>query len=103
MIKVSVLYPNEDGKTFDLLYYRDKHIPLVKQLLGSSCVQTSIDKGISGGTPGSKAAYATMGHLYFHSMDDFISAFVPHAKKILHDLPNFTDTSPVFQISEVID
>ncbi len=32
MVKVSVLYPNEEGKSFDMAYYRNKHFPLVQQL-----------------------------------------------------------------------
>jgi len=30
MIKVSVLYPNEKGKKFDMDYYGTKHLPLVQ-------------------------------------------------------------------------
>lgn len=101
MIKFSVLYPNEEGKTFDMAYYCDKHIPLVRQLLGAACVNATVEQGIGGGTPGSKATYIAMGHLYFDKVDDFISSFTPHAEQILADLPNFTATQPVVQISEV--
>ena len=31
MIKVSVMYPNTPGGRFDHDYYRDKHMPLVKE------------------------------------------------------------------------
>ena len=34
MIKVSVLYENTEGKKFDMAYYWNKHIPMVKQKLG---------------------------------------------------------------------
>jgi hypothetical protein len=27
MIKVSVLYPNSEGRTFDISYYCSKHMP----------------------------------------------------------------------------
>ncbi len=30
MIKVTVLYPNEEGKKFDLDYYLNKHLPMVQ-------------------------------------------------------------------------
>jgi len=33
MIKVSVLYPNGDGKSFDMDYYCSKHVPMVAGLL----------------------------------------------------------------------
>jgi len=101
MVKVSALYPNEDGKTFDMSYYCDNHLPMVKQLLGTSCTNVTVEQGIGGGTPGSKATYIAMGHLYFDKVDDFISSFTPHANAIMGDIPNFTDTTPVIQISEV--
>ena len=101
MVKVSVLYPNEEGKTFDMSYYCDKHVPMVRQLLGASCTNAAVEHGIAGGTPGSKATYIAMGHLYFDKVDDFISSFTPHANTIMGDIPNFTDTTPVIQISEV--
>ena len=101
MVKVSVLYPNEEGKTFDMTYYCDKHVPMVRELLGSSCTKAAVEQGIAGGTPGSKATYIAMGHLYFETVDNFVSSFTPHANAIMSDIPNFTDTTPVIQISEV--
>ena len=101
MIKVSVLYPNEEGKKFDMNYYCETHIPLVRKLLGDSYTNTSVDEGVAGGTPGSKAPYFAMGHLYFNKMEDFISSFGPNAGAITGDIPNYTDTIPIIQISEV--
>ena len=34
MIKVSLMYPNREGAKFDMVYYCDRHIPMVQQLLG---------------------------------------------------------------------
>ena len=34
MIKVTVLYENTEGKKFDMAYYCDKHIPMLKHLDG---------------------------------------------------------------------
>jgi uncharacterized protein (TIGR02118 family) len=36
MIKVSVFYPNEEGKKFDWEYYLSKHLPMVKQKFGTA-------------------------------------------------------------------
>ena len=35
-IKVSVLYPNGDGKKFDMDYYCTQHVQMVGGLLGDS-------------------------------------------------------------------
>ena len=37
MIKVSVMYPNEAGASFDHAYYRDIHMPMVAALMGEAC------------------------------------------------------------------
>ena len=44
VIKVSVFYPYGDGKKFDMGYYLNKHIPMVKKLLGASCKGTSVEQ-----------------------------------------------------------
>src|SRR4051812_32207756 len=62
MIKVSVMYPNSPGARFDHEYYRDKHMPLLKARMGSSCKYYTVDKGLAGGTPGVPATYVAMCH-----------------------------------------
>jgi uncharacterized protein (TIGR02118 family) len=42
-----------------------------------------------------------MGHLYFDSVESFQKSFAPHAERIMGDLPNYTDSQPLIQISEV--
>jgi uncharacterized protein (TIGR02118 family) len=101
MIKVSVLYPDRDGSTFDMNYYSSKHIPMVREKLGAACKGVAVEQGVSGATPGSRPAFVAMGHLYFDSVGDFQSAFGPHANAIMADIPNYTDIQPTIQISEV--
>ncbi len=101
MIKVSVLYPNEEGKRFDMEYYCNKHIPLVQGKVGAVLRGVAVEQGLSGMDPGSRALYIAMGHLYFDSVEDFQASFGPHAPEIMADIPNYTDIQPVIQISEV--
>ena len=102
MIKLSVLYPSGEGNTFDMDYYCNKHIPLVANLLGDAVKGATVESGLGSAAPGSKAPYTAMGNLYFESKDSFQSSFAPHAEEIMADLPNFTNTEPTVQISEVI-
>jgi uncharacterized protein (TIGR02118 family) len=101
MIKVSVLYPNNEGSKFDMGYYCNKHIPMVCEKLGAACKSVAVEQGISGAAPGSQPAFVALGHLYFDTVADFQSAFGPHAKTIMADIPNYTDIQPTIQISEV--
>jgi uncharacterized protein (TIGR02118 family) len=101
MIKVSVFYPNGTNNKFDMNYYLTKHIPMVKQKLGSACKNVAVEEGIAGGDPGAPAIYIAMAHLTFDSLDAFRSAFGPHAETIMGDVPNYTNAQPTVQISQI--
>lgn len=102
MIKVTILYPNAEGKTFDLEYYKTRHMPMVASLLGDSLKMYEIDKGISGRTPNDPTPYFAIGYLYFDRLSAYQNSFRAHAEKIRADIPNYTNTQAVIQISEVI-
>jgi uncharacterized protein (TIGR02118 family) len=101
MIKVSVLYPNGADTKFDMNYYLSEHIPMLKQKLGAACKSVAVEQGIAGGAQGAPATYVAMAHLTFDSLDAFQSAFAPHAEAIMGDIPNYTNTQPTVQISQV--
>lgn len=101
MIKVTVFYPHENGKSFDMGYYLDKHIPMVQEMMGEALKGGAVEEGLSGAEPGSPPPYFAMGHLYFETVESFQSAFGPHAEAILGDVPNYTGVQPAVQISEV--
>jgi len=100
MIKVSVFYPNSAGARFDMAYYTSKHMPMVQRLV-TTCKGIAAEKGVAGGTPGSQPTYIAIGHLLFDSVQAFQSGFGPHSEEILGDIPNYTNTQPVIQISEI--
>jgi uncharacterized protein (TIGR02118 family) len=102
VIRVSVLYPNSEGKRFDEDYYVNKHMTMVADKLGSAMVRYEIDKGIGGATPGSPAPFVAGVHMFFDSPQSFQGAFGANAGPIMADIPNYTDIQPTIQISEVI-
>jgi uncharacterized protein (TIGR02118 family) len=102
MIKVSVMYPTTTGARFDHDYYRDKHMPLVQRRMGDACQHYSIDRGLAGGTPGAAAPFVAMCHIFSASLEAFQAGFGPHAQEIMADIANYTDITPVMQISTVV-
>lgn len=102
MIKVSALYPNGKDTHFNMDYYCNRHLPMVLGLLANKVKSGAVEKGLAGGAPGTPADYLAMGHLYFDSVEDFQYSFGPNAEKIMGDVPNFTNSEPVVQISEVM-
>ncbi len=101
MVKVSVLYPNRANTKFDMTYYLNHHIPMVRRRLGSALKGVSVEHGISGEEPGSTAPYIATCHLLFDSVQEFQTSFGPHAQVILEDIPKYTNSEPLLQIGEV--
>ena len=102
MTKVSVFYPNGEGKKFDMNYYTNTHLPMVSGLLGDALKGATVEQGLGSASPGSPAPFLGMGNMYFDSVEAFGNSFGPNAEKIMGDLPNFTNSEPVIQVSEVI-
>lgn len=102
MIKVSVMYPNVPGARFNHDYYRDTHMPMVKARMSESCQYYTVDKGLSGGAPGSPPTYIGMCHIFSESLEAFQAGFGPHTAEIMADIVQYTDLVPVMQISEVM-
>jgi uncharacterized protein (TIGR02118 family) len=61
-----------------------------------------VDKGLAGGRSSEPAPYIGMCHIYCDSVEAFDVALAPHAVEITEDIANYTELTPVFQISEVI-
>ncbi len=61
----------------------------------------TVEQGLGGGAPDAPATYQVMAHLTFDSVDDFQAAFGPHTDEIMGDIPNYTDLTPIIQVSEV--
>ena len=101
MIKVAIFYPNEEGSTFDMDYYANKHMPMASDLFGDSLKAMIIDKGLAGGAPNTPAPYVAVGYFYFADMATCQSSMGEHSKTLQADVPNYTNIKPVLQISEV--
>ena len=96
MIKVSVLYPNGEGTTFDHDYYKATHVAMCVEAWNP--IKSEIDKGLDG-QPNAAAV-----HVYFESMESLGAAMqTPKMGEIMADVANYTNIAPVMQISEVVD
>ncbi|MEM6765869.1 MAG: EthD family reductase [Bacteroidota bacterium] len=102
MIKVSILYPNGEGHTFDMDYYANTHMPMVAKLFGDSLKSYRIDLGVGGRTPEDPIPYLAVGTFYFEQLSAYQNSFGPHAEKIRSDIPNYTNIQPQVLISEVV-
>ena len=103
MVKISIMYPDTPGSTFDMDYYLQTHMPMsighLKTHAGFRAV--SVERGVAGQEPGAPPPFIAVCHFLFESIDDFMAAFMPHAALLQGDMANYTDIVPVIQISAV--
>ncbi|MGD1945494.1 MAG: EthD family reductase [Croceivirga sp.] len=101
-VKVMLLYPNEEGKSFDINYYSKKHMPMVAAFFGDALKGYGIEKGVDSTFPKEKTPHVAIGYFLFDSVEDYYNSFGPNTDKILNDIPNYTSIQPVIQITEIV-
>lgn len=102
LIKISVMYPYAEGKTFNMEYYETKHMPMVAGILGSNLVKYTIEKGLANGIPNQPLPFMAIGTFYVKSLGEYQAAITPNRDAIRADFANYTNTSPVILVSEVV-
>lgn len=103
MVLISVMYPSGPEATFDQAYYLGTHIPLVKERWsGLGLTDVQVLRGIASGS-GGDPAYGAVALLSFGSAEEFKNAARIHGAEIFADIPRFTNSRPVVQISEVLN
>lgn len=101
LIKVSIMYPFSEGKTFDIEYYETKHMPMVAGFLGANLVRYTIEKGLASGIPNQPLPYIAIGAFYVKSLAEYQAAIGPNRDAIRADFPNYTNIAPLILVSEV--
>jgi uncharacterized protein (TIGR02118 family) len=102
LIKISVMYPYAEGKTFNMEYYETKHMPMVAGFLGSNLVKYTIEKGLSSGMPNQPLPFMAIGTFYVKSLSEYQAAIAPNRDAIRADFANYTNVIPVILVSEVV-
>lgn len=94
MIKVSVIYPRSEGSHFDADYYAQKHLPMAKEMFGDLCQRVELQVAVSDSQP-----FHAVGEMVFESVDAMKQAFKPNIKALQEDLINYSNVTPVQQMS----
>jgi uncharacterized protein (TIGR02118 family) len=100
MIVISVMYPA--STKFDLAYYLEKHMPLVRSRWTSFGLKNATVLRGKGGGAGDPPVYPVIALLHFERLEDFQSAVQQHGKEVMGNIPAFTDAQPVLQINETV-
>ncbi|GAA4445965.1 hypothetical protein GCM10023189_00570 [Nibrella saemangeumensis] len=101
MVKLTVLYPQHTDSHFDMRYYLDSHIPMVKERLTPlGLVRVDVEEGMASGAPDSQTLYSMIGRLNFNSLEELHNALEAYGEELIRDMSNFTDVQPQMQISQ---
>jgi uncharacterized protein (TIGR02118 family) len=102
MIILSVLYPKTTESKFDVDYYLETHIPLVRsRWSGMGLQKVDLIHGaaaLDGGMP----TYEVIGQLTFESEESLGRALRQYGSEIIADIPKFTDVQPIIQTCKVL-
>jgi len=101
MIKVSLLFPRQEGIKFNVKYYAETHFPMLRQKLGDACKGGVVDRGLRGAAPNVPAPFVMITNLMFEGLEAFQGAFRPNRTDILADIQSFSNVQPLIQISEM--
>ncbi len=103
MIRVTVSYPNTPGSRFDLDYYLSQHMKMVEEKLKPhGMTGWTVEKGLSGGAPGSAPKFQIQVHMNFETLEGMQAGLGAAAPALMADIPKFTDVRADMQIYEVI-
>jgi len=101
MVVVTVLYPLAGGKKFDADYYLNSHVPWVGELMTPMGMRDIRVHEAVELEPGVLPAFSWVADLYFDTMEELNAALTEHGPATQADIPNFTDSTPIIQISHV--
>jgi len=94
MIRVTVVYPRNEGSRFDAAYWLGTHMPLV----GAKLPGVSWEADLAG----ADQPHYAIAFLTFPSMVEFGAAMgSADGAEVVADMANYTDVQPAMYISEV--
>ena len=101
---VNVLYPNDEGATFDMPYYLKTHMPLVKEKWSSFGLKGYTVVQAQPGPDGAKPQYSVQATLIWEKAEDVGKAMgdASSTGEIMGDIPKFSNKQPVFVSGDVV-
>ncbi|OAL29157.1 hypothetical protein AYO20_09310 [Fonsecaea nubica] len=101
-VNATVLYPAEEGATFDMNYYLKTHMPLVSEKWGQYGLQGWKVIQFQAAPDGTKP-YSVGALLTWETADGLKKALSSQeAQTVFGDVPNFSNKSPLFIAGDIV-
>lgn len=106
-VTITVLYPRDEGSTFDMKYYLSTHLPMVEKAWKPHGAKNwnviEIPAGPDGKAPYSAQAIVAWEPRGENGLDGVIAATTSEeGKAVSADVPNFSNRQPVVCIGGVV-
>lgn len=102
MVRVTAFYAHSYDAHFDWDYYLNKHLPMVRELLGDKLLRMEVDRGLHGVAAGLPPMFMAMARLDFESQEILDGLMLGVVPKIVADIPNYTSLALQIQVSELV-
>lgn len=99
-VTLQVIYPATEGTTFDIAYYTDTHLPMVRAQIGAQLTDMVITHG-QPGPDGSAPGFHAVATLIFPDQATRSTALGLSAD-LVADIPNFTNSRAEILLGEVV-
>lgn len=96
---VTVLYPAQEGYTFDMDYYLKKHMPLVTEKWGSFGLKSYYVTDLRS----EKQDYTVQATMIWENLEGFAKAGEAHGPEVMGDVKNFSNVQPIVIRGAVVD
>ena len=97
---ITVLYPAKDNDGFDHEFYKKRHAPLIKDILGPALHKIEVRKG-SSSNDGSPPTYIAVISIWIADWEAYEKAMSTRTQELIDEVPLFTKQMPQVQIDEV--
>lgn len=97
---LTIMYPFEEGATFDADYYRDNHLTLIMDLYGAQAIRR-FELRKPAEVPGANPAFMGSVNIYIENQAAFDAAGAEHTETLVADVPNFSSVFPVVVVTEI--
>jgi hypothetical protein len=86
------MYPNSSDISFDIDYYKHKHLPMITATLGDALRYGVFKVGIGGRVPGRNCSLFCNWIPKFESVCSFFKLVWTHAETFAADVPNYPNS-----------
>jgi len=101
--KMSICYENSPSLSFDMEYFLEKHIPLVKSQFSLHGLHKLEVNVLQLGFQGEEPRYHAITEMYFEDLNAIKSCMKAAGGEVGRDVKNYTNAKPFSFISKVID